>query len=62
MYDLLAQYRIGNLSKADIVVEDANDPYANDPVRHPVFNINNPRPFNAEPPLNILADNFITPK
>jgi sulfite oxidase len=62
VYELLAQYRIGNLSKADIVKEDADDPYANDPVRHPVFNINNPRPFNAEPPLNILADNFITPK
>ncbi|XP_063690651.1 sulfite oxidase-like [Bolinopsis microptera] len=61
VYKLLAEYRIGNLSKADIVKEDSEDPYANDPVRHPAFNINNARPYNAEPPLNILADNFITP-
>ena len=62
VYALLEQYRIGNLSRADIVKEDNDDPYINDPPRHPVFHINNPRPFNAEPPLNILADNFITPK
>ena len=45
-----------------MVAEDPNDPYKDEPVRHPAFSVNNARPFNAEPPLNILADNFITPK
>ena len=62
MYKNLEDYTIKNISKADIVVEDSDDPYGNEPSRHPVFNINNLKPFNAEPPLNVLADNFITPK
>ena len=33
-----------------------------DPPRHPVFIVNNPRPFNAEPPPELLLDaGFITP-
>lgn len=33
-----------------------------DPSRHPFFVVNNPRPFNAEPPPELLLDaGFITP-
>lgn len=33
-----------------------------DPERHPFFVVNNPRPFNAEPPPELLLDaGFITP-
>ena len=58
----MEQYRIGNLAKRDVVVDTSEDPYAADPSRHPIFSINNAKPFNAEPPLNLLAENFITPK
>lgn len=33
-----------------------------EPARHPFFVVNNPRPFNAEPPPELLLDaGFITP-
>lgn len=38
-----------------------SDPYASDPERHPALRINNLKPFNAEPPPEILSDSFITP-
>ena len=37
------------------------DPYVNDPSRHPALKINTKKPFNAEPPMQLLADNFVTP-
>ena len=39
-----------------------NDPFANEPYRYPVFRVNSAKPFNAEPPLEVLTDSFITPK
>lgn len=36
--------------------------FSQDPSRHPFFVVNNPRPFNAEPPPELLLDaGFITP-
>ena len=32
-----------------------------DPKRHPLLRPASAKPFNAEPPPNLLADNFITP-
>jgi len=64
--ELLEQYRIGNLNVQD-AEEQAKDlaasdsPFATDPKRHPALVVNNPTPFNAETPLSILADSFITP-
>lgn len=37
------------------------DPYANDPGRHPALKINSKKPFNAEPPTQLLTDSLITP-
>lgn len=60
--DLLEKYRIGNLRKEDQVsTEDQGDPYANEPQRSPLLVPKSKTPFNAEPPLNLLVDNFITP-
>jgi len=65
---MLEEYRIGNLSlqereeKAKEEAErDASDPYMKDPKRHSLLKPASKKPFNAEPPPNILADNFITP-
>lgn len=65
---MLEEYRIGNLAaeerdeKAKEEAErNANDPYNSDPKRNPLLRPASVKPFNAEPPPNVLADNFITP-
>ncbi|XP_059477284.1 sulfite oxidase [Neocloeon triangulifer] len=61
--NMLEQYRIGNLSEEEskISVQDMSDPYAFEPRRHPALQPRSLKPYNAEPPLKLLADNFITP-
>lgn len=54
----------GNLSSSDVGahVKDMDDPYGNEPRRHVALKPSSKKPFNAEPPLPLLADNLITPK
>ena len=33
----------------------------NDPARHPALKINTKKPFNAEPPMQLLTDSLVTP-
>ncbi|XP_005186168.2 sulfite oxidase, mitochondrial [Musca domestica] len=59
---LLETYRIGNISPEDEVsTDDMGSPWAMEPKRHPLLKPASERPFNAEPPLTILAENFYTP-
>ena len=58
---MLEEYRIGNLSESVDILKNTEDPYANDPVRHPALKAASVKPFNAEPPLKILAERFLTP-
>ncbi|KAM8975373.1 sulfite oxidase, mitochondrial [Pelodytes ibericus] len=59
---ILQEYKVGELNAEEQVeVEDSADPYSQDPPRHPVFKINSQKPFNAEPPPEILTESFITP-
>ena len=60
--DMLEEYRIGNLFESTEPLKNTENPYANDPIRHPALKPASMKPFNAEPPLNILAQNFLTPK
>nr|CAD7194648.1 unnamed protein product [Timema douglasi] len=48
---------------ADVSEGMANmeDPYACEPRRHPALKPSSKKPFNAEPPLPVLVDSFITP-
>lgn len=61
--EMLEMYRIGELVEADrnLVVVPSADPYANDPWRVPEFSVSSQKPFNAEPPLEILANGMVTP-
>lgn len=54
----------GNLSSCDVGahVKDMDDPYGNEPRRHVALKPSSKKPFNAEPPLPLLADSLITPK
>lgn len=62
--ELMEQYRIGNIdeNEADDFLEDAHDPYSKDPRRHSALRPCSLKPFNAEPPPEILVDSFITPQ
>uniref|UniRef100_A0A4W6F3D2 sulfite oxidase n=1 Tax=Lates calcarifer TaxID=8187 RepID=A0A4W6F3D2_LATCA len=62
--EILSEYKVGELSAEDQKKQQAlksSDPYSSDPERHPVLRINNLKPFNAEPPPEILSDSYITP-
>jgi len=64
--DLLVPYKIGDLCPEDLAKlnqhqRDANDPYANDPARHPALVINTQKPFNGEVPPALITDSWITP-
>lgn len=43
------------------VIQDEDDPYRNDPKRHPALLVNSQKPFNAETPTELILDNFFTP-
>jgi sulfite oxidase len=59
----MEEYRIGNLTKGEehLAMMNMDDPYANEPQRHPVLAIRTKKPFNAETPASLLVENFITP-
>ena len=64
--ELLDEMKIGRLDEKDrvsIEQTDSSDVFSNDPWsdRSPLLKINSRKPFNAEPPLDVLADNFYTP-
>lgn len=56
------QHRIGNITERPVVDKaSSDDPFRNDPVRNPVLIPSSKKPFNAEPPSEMLVDNFLTP-
>ncbi|KAI6191387.1 Sulfite oxidase, mitochondrial [Aphelenchoides bicaudatus] len=65
--EILEKLRIGNVDPKDLELMskqktvDENDPFSNDPVRHPALLVNSQKPFNAETPPSLLLDNFRTP-
>lgn len=62
IYEILDSLRIGNIlnvKKQDSSAQ--NDPYSKDPVRSPLLIPSSKKPFNAEPPTQMLVDRFLTP-
>uniref|UniRef100_A0A8C2SPL9 Sulfite oxidase n=1 Tax=Coturnix japonica TaxID=93934 RepID=A0A8C2SPL9_COTJA len=60
--ELLRQYKVGELSPDEAPpAPNAQDPFAGDPPRHPGLRVNSQKPFNAEPPAELLAERFLTP-
>ncbi|VDK51599.1 unnamed protein product, partial [Gongylonema pulchrum] len=43
------------------MTQDEDDPYRNDPKRHPALLVNSEKPFNAETPPELILDDFFTP-
>ncbi|KAH6609051.1 sulfite oxidase [Trichoderma cornu-damae] len=64
--DILDQYLIGYVDQADLVngspaQETIEDPFADDPARHPDLITRTLKPRNAETPAHALGAHFITP-
>lgn len=61
---MLEEYRIGNLRASDrgLDIQNMDDPFASDPRRHPILQPRSKKPYNAEPPKDLLVENFLTPK
>ncbi|VDO81362.1 unnamed protein product [Onchocerca flexuosa] len=62
--EILEELRIGNLDERDIIIikqKDENDPYRDDPKRHPALIVKSEKPFNAETPPELIMDHFYTP-
>ncbi|CAN0014311.1 unnamed protein product [Bubo scandiacus] len=61
--ELLREYKVGELSpeEAPPAPDATQDPFAGDPPRHPALRVNSQKPFNAEPPAELLAERFLTP-
>ncbi|KAJ0023680.1 hypothetical protein NQD34_003579 [Periophthalmus magnuspinnatus] len=62
--EILSEYKVGELRAEDQKKQQSlnpSDPFSSDPKRHPVLRINNLKPFNAEPPPEILSESYITP-
>ncbi|NXI17998.1 SUOX oxidase, partial [Irena cyanogastra] len=61
--ELLRDYKVGELNPEDAALPagDTEDPFAGDPPRHPALRVNSLKPFNAEPPPELLTQSFLTP-
>ncbi|XP_012943234.1 sulfite oxidase [Aplysia californica] len=63
VYEILESLRIGNIVEVATKKEAGatDDPYRNDPERSPLLIPSSKKPFNAEPPQQMLVDRFLTP-
>ena len=62
--DIMEDLRIGNLHPDDMKVvklKASDDPYYNDPTRHPALKVNSEKPFNAETPIELVTQSYLTP-
>eukprot|EP00697_Spironema_sp_BW2_P009490 gnl/Spiro4/24429_TR12112_c0_g1_i1.p1 gnl/Spiro4/24429_TR12112_c0_g1~~gnl/Spiro4/24429_TR12112_c0_g1_i1.p1 ORF type:complete len:452 (-),score=144.86 gnl/Spiro4/24429_TR12112_c0_g1_i1:163-1518(-) len=67
VYKILESHRVANLvltqqERDEAAQALANDPYAQDPARSPLLHVVSQKPFCAEPPLELLVDQFHTPE
>ncbi|XP_061471465.1 sulfite oxidase, mitochondrial [Rhineura floridana] len=59
--EVLRGYKVGELSPEEPPQPTPGDPYAEDPPRHPALRVNTLKPFNAEPPAELISENYLTP-
>ncbi|KAG6012065.1 hypothetical protein E4U54_007748 [Claviceps lovelessii] len=66
VYDILSQYLIGYVDQADLIEgkpaqDQIEDPFQNEPERHPSLITRTAKPRNAETPPEALSSHFLTP-
>lgn len=66
-FEIMAGLRVGTLHPDDVKANNASarrdesDPYKDEPETSPVLNYQQRRPTNAEPPVALLTESFLTP-
>ncbi|PHH69346.1 hypothetical protein CDD82_7818 [Ophiocordyceps australis] len=65
VYEILSNYCIGYVHQADLIngkppQEHIQDPFADDPARHPSLIVRTAKPCNAETPEDALSAHFVT--
>ncbi|KAH7140104.1 Oxidoreductase, molybdopterin-binding domain-containing protein [Dactylonectria estremocensis] len=66
IYDILGQFLIGYVDPADLIDgrptrEEIEDPFSDDPERHPALITMTAKPRNAETPTDVMTAAFLTP-
>lgn len=63
IFEIMESYRIGNITEVPVKEKSSNadDPYKDEPERSPLLIPSSQKPFNAEPPVQMLVDQFLTP-
>ncbi|KAG6042103.1 hypothetical protein E4U41_005651 [Claviceps citrina] len=66
VYDILSQYLIGYVDQEDLIdgkpaQDQIEDPFQNEPERHPSLITRTAKPRNAETPADALSSQFLTP-
>eukprot|EP00882_Tetradesmus_deserticola_P000961 GHRQ01001042.1.p1 GENE.GHRQ01001042.1~~GHRQ01001042.1.p1 ORF type:complete len:582 (+),score=245.93 GHRQ01001042.1:259-2004(+) len=59
--DILEQYRVGTLEGGAAAAAPTEDPYRNEPRRHPALIVLSDKPFNGETPVEMLVASPVTP-
>ncbi|KAF8069467.1 hypothetical protein HT031_001583 [Scenedesmus sp. PABB004] len=58
---ILEKYRVGWLEGGAAAAAPLADPYEREPARHPALLVRSAKPFNAEPPAELLTASGVTP-
>lgn len=61
VWNILEQFRIGNLKGGTVAAAPVDDPYKNEPARHPLLIVRGDKPFNGETPAELLVASPVTP-
>jgi len=63
IHNILESFRIGDLNQNEVQSQavDTSDPFADEPQRSTLLRVISKKPFNAEAPPSLLAEQFITP-
>ena len=64
VYAVLETLRIGNVHPddvAEVAPSPGDDPYSHEPQRHPALRVRASKPFNAETPVQLIVDQYVTP-
>eukprot|EP00882_Tetradesmus_deserticola_P020332 GHRQ01021954.1.p2 GENE.GHRQ01021954.1~~GHRQ01021954.1.p2 ORF type:complete len:105 (-),score=48.77 GHRQ01021954.1:648-962(-) len=59
--DILQQYRVGTLEGGAAAAAPTEDPYRNEPRRHPALIVLSDKPFDGETPVEMLVASPVTP-
>jgi sulfite oxidase len=61
VFEILESLRIGNIKEPIAIPTMGDNLYANEPLRSPVLVTRSQKPYNAETPMDFIAEKYLTP-